>query len=91
MASLFLRCYRLFYMQYYQKILREKGNVIKEISREDVELLLKRGIIRNSDRGYIDKSGNEIGFYRTKGVGKKRYIQDHVYEKLNKTNSLKRG
>ena len=41
-----------------------------------MEILLKKGIIRNSNRGYVDKYGNEIGFYRTKGVAKKRYIMD---------------
>ena len=46
---------------------------MKEIKKEAVELLEKKKIIRNSDRGYVDKFGNVVGFYRTRN---KRYIED---------------
>lgn len=46
---------------------------MKEITKEAVELLEKRKYIRNSDRGYVDKFGNVVGFYRTRN---KRYIED---------------
>lgn len=46
---------------------------MKEIKKEAVELLEKKKIIRNSSRGYVDKFGNVVGFYRTRN---KRYIED---------------
>lgn len=46
---------------------------LKEIKKEAVELLEKKKIIRNSGRGYVDKFGNVVGFYRTRN---KRYIED---------------
>lgn len=56
--------------------------VIKQISKKDIEKLLNAGIIRNTHRGYVDSSGSEIGYYKTSGGGKKRYIQDDIYDKL---------
>ena len=50
--------------------------IIKEISKHEIEKLLSEGVIRNTKRGYIDRNGNIIGCYRTKGVAKKRYIED---------------
>ena len=50
--------------------------IIKQISKNEVEKLLSEGVIRNTKRGYIDKNGNPVGYYRTKGVAKKRYIED---------------
>ena len=50
--------------------------IIKYISKSEIENLLFKGVIRNTKRGYIDKNGNPIGYYRTKGVAKKRYIED---------------
>lgn len=41
-----------------------------------MEILLEKGIMRNGSRGFVDRYGNEIGFYRTKGVAKKRYMMD---------------
>lgn len=38
-----------------------------------MELLESRQIINNSDKGFVDRSGNVIGFYRTRN---KRYIED---------------
>lgn len=46
---------------------------MKEIKKESVELLEKKKIIHNSGRGYVDKFGNVVGFYRTRN---KRYIED---------------
>lgn len=59
-------------------------NNIKEISKQSMDLLIKRGIIRNTDRGYVDKNGNDIGFYRTKGVARKRYVKDKFANMLNR-------
>lgn len=46
---------------------------MKEIKKEEIELLESKKIIRNSQRGYVDKFGNVIGFYKTRN---KRYIED---------------
>lgn len=51
-------------------------NIIKEISKQQLDLLLSKGIIKNTKDGYVDKCGNSIGFYRTKGVAGKRYVKD---------------
>lgn len=50
--------------------------IIKQISKTEIEKLLSEGVIRNTRRGYIDRNGNLVGYYRTKGVAKKRYIED---------------
>lgn len=46
---------------------------MKEITKEEMELLIKKNIVHNSSNGFIDKYGNIIGFYRTRN---KRYIED---------------
>ena len=46
---------------------------MKEIKKETIELLERKRVIRNSGKGYVDKFGNVIGFYRTRN---KRYIED---------------
>lgn len=46
---------------------------MKEIKREEVELLISKKIIKNTTKGFVDKHGNSIGFYRTRN---KRYIED---------------
>ncbi len=57
---------------------------IKEISKQSIEKLLKLGIIKNTNRGYVNSNGYNIGFYRTKGVAGKRYIQDKYVNMLEK-------
>ena len=54
---------------------------MKEIKKEAIELLEKKKIIRNSNRGYVDKRGNTIGFYHTRN---KRYIEDKYVDIANK-------
>ena len=50
--------------------------IIKQISKSEIEKLLSEGAIRNTRRGYVDQNGEQIGYYRTKGVARKRYIED---------------
>nr|DAE89679.1 MAG TPA: hypothetical protein [Bacteriophage sp.] len=50
--------------------------IIKYISKNEIEKLLSEGVIRNTRRGYVDRRGEQIGYYRTKGVARKRYIED---------------
>ena len=57
---------------------------MKEIKKEEIELLERRNIIHNSSRGYVDRFGNVVGFYRTVN---KRYIEDKysdIARRLNK-------
>jgi hypothetical protein len=50
--------------------------IIKQISKSEIEKLLSEGVIRNTRRGYVDRNGEQVGYYRTKGVARKRYIED---------------
>ena len=57
---------------------------MKEIKKDDVELLEKKNVICNSSKGYVDRFGNVVVFYRTKN---KRYIEDKyvdIAKKLRK-------
>ena len=47
--------------------------IIKPITRKEIELLLKKKIIKNSHKGMVDKNNNLIGYYGTKS---KIYIED---------------
>lgn len=49
---------------------------IKEISKTDIDKLLKAGIIKHTKDGYVNRKNNRIGYYRTKGSSHKRYIED---------------
>ena len=49
---------------------------LKEISKEGIEKLIKAGYLKNTDKGYVDSNGRTVGYYRTKGSSKKRYIED---------------
>lgn len=48
--------------------------IIKQISKSEIEKLLSEGVIRNTRRGYVDRRGEHIGYYKT--CGRKRYIED---------------
>lgn len=67
-----------------ENIQESEVNNIKEISKKEMNLLIAKGIIRNTSRGYVDKNGNDIGFYRTKGVARKRYVKDKFVNMLDK-------
>lgn len=49
-------------------------NTIKLITKAQIEQLLAKGIIRNTQYGYVDRNFNHIGYYRT--CGGKRYIEN---------------
>lgn len=55
-----------------------------EIKKEAVALLESKKVIRNSDKGYVDKFGNVVGFYRTRN---KRYIEDKYVNIANRLNA----
>ena len=50
--------------------------IIKQISKSEIEKLLSEGVVRNAKRGYVDRRGEQVSYYRTKGVARKRYIED---------------
>lgn len=56
---------------------------IKEITKQEMDLLINKGIIINTNHGYVDNKGNDIGFYRTKGVARKRYVKDKYVNLLH--------
>lgn len=61
------------------KFIQKDVNYLKAISKDGIEKLVKKGVIKNTKDGYVAaKNGYPIGFYRTKGAGKKRYVQDWV-------------
>ena len=46
---------------------------MKQISNEEMKKLIKNKYIHNSRKGFVDKNGENVGFYRTRN---KRYIED---------------
>lgn len=60
---------------------------MKEVTKEQMELLIKNGVVRNSSKGFVDKNENQIGFYRTRN---RRYIEDKYVDIAKKT-FLKKG
>ena len=64
---------------------RNKWKIIKQISKKGIERLLKDGIIRHTHRGYVNhKNGEHIGYYKTCGASKKRYIEDYYADLVMK-------
>jgi len=63
---------------------------LKEISKSQIESLIQNKTIRNTKRGYVNCStGYGIGFYRTKGVAGKRYVEDKYVDIANKMDNVK--
>ena len=61
---------------------RKKWKIIKQISKQGIEKLLKDGIIRNTYRGYVNPKNDEhIGFYKTVH---KKYIEDYYADLVMK-------
>lgn len=46
---------------------------MKQINNEEMKKLINNKYVYNSKKGFVDKNGNIVGFYRTKN---KRYIED---------------
>ena len=40
-------------------------SIIKQITKEDMNILVKKGILHNSRNGYVDRYGNLASYYRT--------------------------
>lgn len=56
--------------------------IIKQISKEQIEKMLKDEVIRNTHRGYVKANGGHIGYYKT--CGGQRYIEDYYVDLLEK-------
>lgn len=56
--------------------------IIKQISKQQIEKLLKDGVIRNTHRGYVKANGEHLGYYKT--CGGHRYIEDYYVDLFNK-------
>ena len=62
---------------------QKEVKIIKQISKQGIEKLLKDGIIRHTHRGYVNpKNGEHIGFYKT--CGGKKYIEDYYADLVMK-------
>lgn len=46
---------------------------MKEIKAEEMKKLIKNKIVRNTNKGLVNRDGDIVGFYRTRN---KRYIED---------------
>ena len=62
--------------------IQKEVKIIKQISKAQIEKLLKDGVIRNTRRGYVKRNGEHVGYYKT--CGGKRYIEDYYVNLLEK-------
>ena len=46
---------------------------MKEITKKEMEALIKNGVLRNSENGFVKENGDVVGFYRTRH---RRYLED---------------
>ena len=46
---------------------------LKEITKKEMEALIKNGVLRNSENGFVKENGDVVGFYRTRH---RRYLED---------------
>ena len=72
-------------LSYRINTIQKEVKIIKQISKEGIKRLLKDGIIRHTHRGYVNpKNGEHIGYYKTCGASKKRYIEDYYADLVMK-------
>ena len=70
-------------LSYRINTIQKEVKIIKQISKNGIEKLLKDGIIRNTHNGYVNpKNGEHIGYYRT--CGGKKYIEDYFADLVMK-------
>ena len=72
-------------LSYRINTIQKEVKIIKQISKQGIEKLLKDGVIRHTHRGYVNpKNGEHIGYYKTSGAAKKRYIEDYYADLVMK-------
>ena len=70
-------------LSYRINTIQKEVKIIKQISKQGIEKLLKDGIIKHTHRGYVNpKNGEHIGFYKT--CGGKKYIEDYYADLVMK-------
>ena len=70
-------------LSYRINTIQKEVKIIKQISKQGSEKLLKDGITRHTHRGYVNpKNGEHIGFYKT--CGGKKYIEDYFADLVMK-------
>ena len=70
-------------LSYRINTIQKEVKIIKQISKQGIEKLLKDGIIRHTHRGYVNpKNGEHIGYYKT--CGGKKYIEDYFADLVMK-------
>ena len=70
-------------LSYRINTIQKEVKIIKQISKQGIEKLLKDGVIRHTHRGYVNpKNGEHIGFYKT--CGGKKYIEDYYADLVMK-------
>ena len=40
---------------------------MKEVTKEQMELLIKNGVVRNSSKGFVDKNENVVDYTQNEG------------------------
>ena len=70
-------------LSYRINTIQKEVKIIKQISKQGIEKLLKDGVIRHTHRGYVNpKNGEHIGYYKT--CGGKKYIEDYFADLVMK-------
>lgn len=56
---------------------------LKEITKQEIEKLIKSGYLKNTGRGYVNPKKNyRVGYYKT--CGGHRYIEDYFSDLAKK-------
>jgi|GEM_PF-4113521 len=60
----------------------ERSENVKSVSKEELNILIQKGVLINSGEGYIDPIRHAVvGHYRTSGSAKRVYIEDIYADK----------
>ena len=72
------------YGKYFKK---ELNFYLKEITKDEIEKLIKVGLLKNTSDGFVNPQKNyRVGYYRTKGAGGRRYIENWYADMAKKLN-----
>ena len=64
------------------QIYTERSENVKSVSKEELNILIQKGVLINSGEGYIDPIRHAVvGHYRTSGSAKRVYIEDIYADK----------
>lgn len=57
---------------------------MKEITKEELNILIENNVVKNSNRGFLGQNNYKIGFYRTRH---KRYMEDRYVDRAKRLSS----